>query len=128
MFDKTIVQTGPQKVYKETHEHRAPTDESVRLLKEMEAKALKSILGQFRVETNTLKGLVTAFAPQLETMDTVVIYQFNINGEKYEVREKVDKWAMNKDTIYKNLCDAVAKDLAYQFVQKTAMDMERPKP
>ena len=53
MFDKTIV--FPTKIYGNSYtpvtvtEKRAPTDESVRLLKEMEEKAREKIIDSFTV-------------------------------------------------------------------------------
>jgi len=44
MFDRITVQSGPSHVTKTVHEHRAPTDESMRILQEMEEKLLRKIL------------------------------------------------------------------------------------
>jgi neutral trehalase len=46
MLDKYFIQRGPSHVTHNTtvHEHRAPTDQSVELLQEMQEKALKSVV------------------------------------------------------------------------------------
>ena len=52
MFNRTnyvTVKDGPTYVTKTTTEYRAPTDESVRLLKEMEEKAREKIIDSFTV-------------------------------------------------------------------------------
>ena len=47
MFDKIILAPGRTRteyVTREVHEHRAPTDESVKLLREMEQKARDQVI------------------------------------------------------------------------------------
>lgn len=53
MFDTYEYRAGDQHHHhhrSEVHEHRAPTDASVKLLKEMEQAALEKILGTIRLE------------------------------------------------------------------------------
>jgi hypothetical protein len=54
MFDKTALYVGSRTSHHhhraEVHEHRAPTDESVRLLREMEQAAEQKLLDSFRLE------------------------------------------------------------------------------
>jgi len=44
MFDRIVVNRSPSHITKTVHEHRAPTDESMKLLNEMEEKLLKKIV------------------------------------------------------------------------------------
>ncbi|MEE8368605.1 MAG: hypothetical protein V3S30_09840, partial [Thermoanaerobaculia bacterium] len=50
----TVAPSYPQTI----HEHKAPTDDSVKLLREMEEAARKSVLEVYRFEDNDLSGIV----------------------------------------------------------------------
>lgn len=49
-FDLRDKSSNPSRV--DVHEHRAPTDESIKLLNEMQEKILKNIVAQFKVDNN----------------------------------------------------------------------------
>ena len=62
MFNKTIV-NNPTKLIpydkKVTiNEHKAPTDESIKLLKEMEEKAFQKITEAYYIESTTINGIL----------------------------------------------------------------------
>ena len=46
---------------KTVHEHRAPTDESIKILREMEEKSRQQIVEKFVVNNNVVNGSVTLF-------------------------------------------------------------------
>lgn len=58
MFDRVTIQQGKEAVpYAKTvtvHEHKAPTDESIRLYQEIEEKAFQNILHRIQVNDNAL--------------------------------------------------------------------------
>lgn len=85
MFD--TYQVGPRSIHasvSETrNEHRAPTDESVRLLREMEQKALESVVGAFRIENNTLSVSWHVIQCNYE-MDREAKCRFLLNGKSHE--------------------------------------------
>jgi len=84
MFDAISIRTGGTSHYHETHEHRAPTDESVRLLKEMEEAALNKIIGYTKLENNTLKGEVYVTRDSMR-METTAIARFLLNGQEIKI-------------------------------------------
>lgn len=43
------------------HHHKAPTDESIRLLNEFQEKAFSNIVNHIKVETNLVKGEVILY-------------------------------------------------------------------
>ena len=84
MFD--TYQVGPRSLDARVSvtEQRAPTDESVRLLREMEDKAAKQVLEAMRLESNTFKGVVQK---QYDAMTDDNIYRcaFELNGKRLMV-------------------------------------------
>lgn len=72
--------------------NRAPTDESVRLMKEFEEKALKKITDTYFVESSIAKGIVfeTIINPGLKGTRYVVV--FEINGKRHEVIQDFEEW------------------------------------
>ena len=60
MFDTYVKRTTTAPAYPQTiHEHRAPTDESIRLLKEMEDKVKDNFVTSIIVEENIVNGAIT---------------------------------------------------------------------
>jgi methylphosphotriester-DNA--protein-cysteine methyltransferase len=113
MFDRanyTTIGSGPTYVTKTVTEHRAPTDESVRLLKEMEEKAREKIIDSFSVkDTHFECKFFQEMDMTTQEMKYVVIY--SMNGKRRTVDVRVERDAINLDT-YKKLINAVAYDIA----------------
>ena len=94
MFDKKVFETHhhhdnsvrfPDKI--DVHEHRAPTDDSVRLLKELEDKALENVVLKIS-DTKNNKFSYNVFFSSYAVMDSlmskgVMIIKFNCNGKEY---------------------------------------------
>lgn len=72
---------NPSKV--EVHEHKAPTDESVRILREMEAAALKNVVRSFSFG-NTLSAAMVESYSDASAGRTVLCYSFELNDERFE--------------------------------------------
>jgi len=77
-----------------THEHRAPTDESVRLLSEMREKALDSIVKELVVEFGTVKATVLMMlAPDFTNVSLFnmrFMGKFNLNGKDHTFEGMLD--------------------------------------
>lgn len=76
-------------------EKRAPTDESVKLLKEMQESVLKSVIGQIKVDDNVVTGEAIAFDLPWLVNDIKVVYKFKINGIEYCVEKEISKFDFN---------------------------------
>ena len=74
------------------HEHRAPTDDSVKLLREMEEAARKSVMDVYRFEDNALSGIVAVLkARDARDWDSRTLYvRFTLNGQLVEFQKKID--------------------------------------
>jgi len=109
MFDRTILNI-PQRSYSENNikvtENRAPTDESIRLLKEMEKKVFDNFLGAFTVDTNLVSGNIY-FVREIDctTRYKIVV---NINGKEFTNSGKIKGFLFNEQEILKLFCDDVS--------------------
>jgi hypothetical protein len=116
MFNRTnyvTVKDGPTYVTKTTTEYRAPTDESVRLLKEMEEKAREKIIDTFTVkDTHFECKFFQEMDVTTQEMKYVVIY--SMNGKKRTVNVRVDRDVIADN--YKKLISAVANDIAHAML------------
>lgn len=87
MFDKLFLNLLPSRMTVESkttvEERRAPTDESVRLLREMEAAAERKLLAIVRLAQNELTATAHIFDDKLASEKRIVI-RFGLNGEQYE--------------------------------------------
>lgn len=108
------VERGPREVH--NHEHRAPTDESVKLLKEMEEKARDKIDETIRIEGNGFNGIVHLMRDSYDdTLRARVIYE--LNGRKMTTEHSVSPWNYTnaqtlRDTLMKELRDKMATEIA----------------
>lgn len=75
---------------KEIHEHKAPTDESIRLAIEMEEKVKKNILRTIIIKTNLVNGSITVFENKLNN-SVVFCVRFILNGQEYFIEHSINK-------------------------------------
>lgn len=73
-----------ERVTEHVHEHRAPTDESVRLLIELEEKAFKNIIDKVHIQSNTVNALVIAYTSDALFNGVRWFVRFTLNDVKYE--------------------------------------------
>lgn len=115
MFDHYNLGSGPSSVHVTKHEHRAPTDASVRLLAEMEAKARERVLASVPLECNDFNGVLHHMRSPLQQTDEFVI-QYELNGSRYEVpvsvRRGVEAMLNPKTYALLEVRDALAKHIA----------------
>lgn len=115
MFDRYIVHRGPEHVTVSNHEHRAPTDESVRLLREMESAARSSVVEAMRIKSNDVEATVHRHENPMDWKTLFVVF-YAINGKRREVRVAVEE----PTTIEKCLdllWKALAEDIAAYILQ-----------
>ncbi|WEM00084.1 MULTISPECIES: hypothetical protein [Delftia] len=116
MFDRLHIHAGDQRHYHDTtiKEFRAPTDESVRLLKEMEAEAEKKILGSVRIQNSQIDCVVHSRKNVLR-LDIDFIVQLKINGKDIKVEHKVSEFTA-RDEVAHGLMDLVGKRIAAELL------------
>jgi hypothetical protein len=94
MFNKYVLKNNPTSYCTKSvkvNEHRAPTDESIRLLNEMQEKAQENIVDKFIVANNELNGNVLIFEDPI-TAGYKIFVRFRINGELYKFEEHVSQY------------------------------------
>jgi len=104
IFSTTHIHKGETVAYEKSvtvHEHKAPTDESVKLLNEMQEKAQRNILKTIKIEENYLKAVVVIFKNNF--IEDRIDYgaKFILNGEEHIVEGYIDKFEW-MDVIDKN--------------------------
>lgn len=80
------------------HEHKAPTDESIRLLEEMNEKVIQSLIAKVDVKDNLVEGKAWAIESRVTAMDDNVglFFKFKINGREFVVERKVSREELYK--------------------------------
>ena len=91
-------------------EQRAPTDESVRLLKEMETEAHSKLIDTIDLESNVLNGKILLFNDHLNH-SIKVIALIEINNKKHEFECKIPGYVVridnSKENIYRQIYELI---------------------
>jgi hypothetical protein len=95
------------------HEYRAATDASVKLLAEMEEKALERILQSVRLDCNDLKMVLHHMKDPIN-LENNYLMQMNINGKRKELKICLDCTYEKGDIIdqiIKSLSEMIAVEM-----------------
>jgi hypothetical protein len=115
MFDTIVHERDTQFITREVHEHRAPTDASVVLLKEMQEKTLANILtSKLSYADAGLDAQITVEA-QPWNMDGPVVhisYWLETGGEKKKHTCHVTSFAWKHRNNWQTVADNVVKELS----------------
>ena len=112
MFNKTFIyekrSTEVIPYEKTVNINRAPTDESVRLLKEFEEKAVENIIDKIHVNDNSINGVVLVKQIQLNPFNHKFYWKFTLNGKEYrgDVELQLSSWEM------RNLVNLLAQEIS----------------
>jgi hypothetical protein len=106
--------TRTEYVTKDVHIHRAPTDESVKLLREMEEKAKAEVLGSVRLDGNQFKCVVH-YEREAMSMDLVVRALFELNGKRMQAEVRVPDHA-DPSTGLPKIRDKVAEVISTEML------------
>lgn len=92
MFDRYIM-SPPRTEYvtREVHEHRAPTDESVKLLREMEQAADAKRIACMKIDGNVFKGHAEIIRNLAQGYQICAIAVFDLNGKRCTATTSVDE-------------------------------------
>lgn len=116
MFDRTVVlptRTRTEFVTREVHEHRAPTDESVKLLREMETKAREQVTQATHVFDTAIDCVVEQLRePYHDKVRMAAV--FSLNGRKMRVDVALPSHEAKELPI--KLRDAMAEKIATEVL------------
>lgn len=113
----------------EVTEKRAPTDESVRLLREMEAEAQKRIVATTRVADMGIECVVHQMEDCLNYQTNFLIV-YSLNGNKHRVNFDYEHRSESRfermDNVVNGLADALAKSMAANLLQRAFRNGWKP--
>lgn len=119
MFDKITRNYGPSKI--DVHEHRAPTDKSVELLKGMEAAAREKVIMSYTTSANnTVQGSAIVMRCH-DRAETEVVVQFKLNGHDYRRTHTVDEargFALDPPDLFRMLCEDIGNAIVQEMLVK----------
>ena len=110
----------PQRVESKVtiNEHRAPTDESVRLLRELEDAARDRVIASFPLEGNEIKGRVfverDAWAAEISALALI-----DVNGKRLRVEHRCPRDLLTSEDqtqLLRDLRDKVAEKIANEML------------
>lgn len=118
MFDRTIIQAPTSlRVDATFTEKRAPTDESVKLLREMEAHAKAEVIKAVAVQDNQFSGVLHLMRDLMSAQEKFRLI-YSINGKKLTTDYSVDDFDKSPEVWVPGLIEAVARDIAVEILQK----------
>lgn len=131
MFDTYTyrARSGPEfvTVNKTVKEYRAPTDESIKLLREMESKAKEQVIKAIAVVDNKFNCSIQMWQDSLSCSFDILV-AFDLNGERLTAKHRIFMHEI-KDThevvqeLLKAVSDEIARHLIRTSFPKTAANM-----
>lgn len=126
MFDEYYAGGLPRTTTVNVTENKAPTAESVRLLREMEKAAQDQLVHVTSVKDTNISAIIHTHKSHLsDTQKFRVIYSFN--GKKLTTDYECDD-RVNGNVFIHGLIDALAKDIALHILQKPFSEMMKSHP
>lgn len=119
MWDNTYVTRNPGHSTNNTtiHEHRAVTDDSIRIYKELLEKSQRDIVDTIELKNNTIDLAAVIFKDHLTTK-TICRYRVILNGAEIEGEIKVVSYSFsNKRKVIGQILEKVAQSLAKDLVK-----------
>lgn len=125
LFTTTVVQPtvvrevnrGPTHV----HHHRAPTDESVRLLREMEEKSKAEIIKAIKLEKNGFEAVIHVMK-HFEDQTIEFRSLFSLNGKRFTVITKVSNTSTVDETV-EQIRDDISKEIATYIMECSSKNL-----
>ena len=104
------------------HEHRAPTDESVKLLREMEDAAKKKVIASYQIDNNGYTALM-----QMERDDLNDTYKGRVicelNGRRINVELTMSQDKFTVEAMAEALREDLASRIASQIIAESLQEM-----
>jgi hypothetical protein len=109
------------------HEHRAPTDQSVALLKELEQAARDKVEHSINVGGNGFECVVHIHKSAID-MDTVAVAIFKLNGKQMRAEARIEGWRLkDAQELPVKIRDAVALKIATEIVGTALVAAQWPR-
>lgn len=99
-----------REVTKAVHEHKAPTDESIKLLNEMADKALSNIVARWSTDNNVL-SMQGAFFDDYSRGSRTLAIKMKLNGKDHKIIVEVDPFQSDVQTFVSLVFDKVSQEI-----------------
>jgi hypothetical protein len=112
-------------------EKKAPTDESVRLLNNMQDKAQRNIIATIKIEENFLKAVAIYYRDEMISDRMTYHIRFELNGKEYMIEDYIDKfeWRQEMSKSYMGLGNEVIfRALHKKFSEMVANELMKQSP
>lgn len=113
-FERSL-EMFPSTINVDITEKRAPTDESVKLLREMEQRAQEQVLKAISVNNTEVEGVLHMMRDHL-SCTCVFRFLYQINGKKMTTNYEVNEFELPKYKWIDGLINAVAIDIAREIL------------
>lgn len=125
MFDRYVLGPSSMSVTVRSEEKRAPTDESVRLLREMEAAARSKVVEAMRLPNTSVEAIVHRHELDFD-LKTMFAIHYAINGKRREVHIAIER-AQTIEQCVELLRQRLAEDIADFLIFANAKTIIGPK-
>lgn len=115
-FEKSL-EMFPSTINVDVTEKRAPTDESVKLLREMEQRAQEQVLKAISVNNTEVEGVLHMMRNPL-SCTYLFRFLYQINGKRMTTDYEVNEFELPKYKWIDCLINAVAVDIAREILLK----------
>jgi hypothetical protein len=117
MFDRSVFIDNkiPSNVTYNVTEKKAPTDDSVRLLMDMQQKAMDNLLGMVKIENNNFEVTALAFSDWAH-FSKLVYLKYTLGTDHHELKITLRQGATEREMINK-LVDELSKDIAIHVLE-----------
>ena len=106
-------------------EKRAPTDESVRLLKEMEQEARSKLIESIAVYGDNKFNCTLAIEDNIMSLKSTLIVKFILNGDSHTLEIDLPHRGTKRVDATKHIGDCIARRLTACFLQEAlSQDIE----
>lgn len=112
--------TGSSRVNIKVDEKKAPTDESIRLLMEMEKKAFDNLIDRYYIDDNVLKGSVHVFR-DIFNQRYKIVSQFKLNGKEFRIENEIFEQHFTQEDARKLLYENMAKEIFLKLIESAEM-------
>ena len=101
-------------------ENRAPTDESVNILNQMQEKTLQNIIKSVNVKDNTMNAAVLYIVRGMAFDVVDFIAKFTFNGKEYELKGQISRSDMMDTNAYgsQKVSNAIAMKLCELMIRE----------
>lgn len=107
----------------EINEYKAPTEESVKLLNEMQQKARKNIINTIVINDNLLNAVMVFYTEDIASGNVIYHIRFRLNGKDHLIESHITRSELGNDStsiygiLFQRLSQAITKELIQENPQ-----------